>query len=106
MSGAAVVIGAGDATGDFAFRLLDMSAAVRVDLDADAIGLALAQGLREFVLGDLVIADHGNAVAGAYVGAFLGAVVLVLASGALVGDPSRKPADTKPMMSEPARVVG
>lgn len=31
------------------------------------------------------------------------AVVLVLASGALVGDPSRKPADTKPMMSEPAR---
>lgn len=31
------------------------------------------------------------------------AVVLVLASGAFSGDPSRKPADTKPMMSEPAR---
>jgi type IV secretory pathway VirB10-like protein len=31
------------------------------------------------------------------------AVVLVLASGALTSDPSRKPAETKPMMSDPAR---
>lgn len=31
------------------------------------------------------------------------AAMLVLASGALNGDPGRKPADTKPMMSDPAR---
>jgi len=31
------------------------------------------------------------------------AIVLVLASGAFNGDPSRQPADTKPMMSDPAR---
>ena len=31
------------------------------------------------------------------------AVVLLLASGAFSSDPSRKPADTKPMMSDPAR---
>lgn len=31
------------------------------------------------------------------------ALVLVLASGALTGDPDRKPADARPMMSDPAR---
>lgn len=31
------------------------------------------------------------------------AIVLLLASGAFLGDPARKPAETKPMMSDPAR---
>ena len=31
------------------------------------------------------------------------AIVLLLASGAFSGDPARKPAETKPMMSDPAR---